>query len=74
MTSRTLIGYKPDYDEKEEPETKQYDIREPNGVRNHYKVGIVHGDSIEFIITECFEKLDEVVEAIPGGWTGEQAF
>ena len=62
-----LIGYKPDYDEDEEYEKKTYTVTGANGVRNYYTVGIANGKSIEFLITPCFEKFDEVVSAVPGG-------
>ena len=69
-----LIGYKPDYDVKDEYEKKTYTITGANGVRNYYTVGIADGDSTEFLITQCFEKFTAVENAVPGGWNGVDLF
>ena len=71
-----LIGFRPDYDPTEAvAKKKTYVITGANGVRNHYDVGKADGSSAEFLITETYEKLDEVISAIPApGWTGVDKF
>ena len=71
----SAIGYKKDYDPREEPaRTKGYQIN-GNGVRHFFKVAIADGSSIEFLMTECFECFDEVDAAVPHpGWTGVVRF
>ena len=69
-----LIGYKQDYDDTAEFDTKTYQVSGAGGLRNFYKVGKADGESIEFLITECYEALDELIPRIPGGWTGADKF
>ena len=63
-----LIGYKPDYDVKEDYKTKNYSVTD-NGVRNTHAIGIADGSSVEFLITETYEKLEELADEIAApGW------
>lgn len=69
-----LIGYKQDYDENADFDTKTYQVSGAGGLRNYYKVARADGESVEFLITECFEPLDELIPRIPEGWTGPDKF
>ena len=75
-TRACLIGYKRDYDPTETyKKTKRYQINTPLGIRNTYEVAIADGTSAEFLMTECFEKFEEVTSVIPPpGWTGVDRF
>ena len=74
-TRACLIGYKPDYDVKSSfPKKKQYQIS-TGGVRNYYDVAIADGVSAEFLMTSCYDKLDDVIAVLPNpGWTGVDKF
>ena len=73
-STKALIGYKLDYNPKEEYDKKTYNITGADGVRNYLDVTIADGESIEFLITMCYEKLDDMVNEVPGGWNGVRLF
>lgn len=75
-TLRTsAIGYKKDYDSREEPARKKTYRINGNGVRHYFMVAIADGNSIEFLMTECFGRFDEIRAAIaPPGWSGVICF
>ena len=53
---------------------KQYQIS-AGDIRNYYDVAIVDGLSAEFLMTCCYDKLNDVIAVLPNpGWTGVDKF
>ena len=71
--SKPLITYDMDYDPKAEHEKKTYQVYVPGG-RTLHDVGMAFGDSIEFLIRETYNKLEQVRQATPGGWNAARRF
>jgi len=74
-SSRALIGYKRDYDPKEDGDINRqsYQVQD-GGTRKYLKVRVSDGSSVEHFLVETAMKLEEVEAAIQGGWTGPQKF
>mmetsp|Transcript_24640 Transcript_24640/g.52532 ORF Transcript_24640/g.52532 Transcript_24640/m.52532 type:complete len:193 (+) Transcript_24640:51-629(+) len=71
--NKPLIRYYLDYDPKEEAPEKTYQINTPNG-REYIGVRISHGESIEELMHETYEGLEEVNGAGVNPWNGVQRF
>jgi len=68
-----LIVYDMDYDSRIERAKVTYQVNVPGGCTYH-DVAISYGDSIEMLIKETYDKLQEVQEMSPGGWNAARRF
>ena len=73
--TKALIRYYIDYNVKENKDREKttYQIT-ANGTRVFYEVLVSFGESIEFLMTEVYDRLEKVRNAVPAGWNGEQRF
>ena len=71
--SKPVFRYYPDYKSLSDAQSKRFQIQTQGG-RNEMKAYIANGESIEFLLRETFERLENVRSAWPGGWNGERQF
>ena len=74
----SLIRHLPDYGVDSKYEKKKFQVNQPGGGgRSELIVAYANGDSIEFMIRECFERLDDVQTALTengNAWTTARRF
>ena len=71
---KSLIGYYVDYDPKKECEKKSYQVNHGRGMRSYLTVGYAFGDSMEFLMRETYDKLEQVRGVTVGGWMPAHQF
>ena len=76
-TGIPLLHYVEDYEVGAVVERKRFQLTHPGGGRSELYVAFASGASTEFLIGECFDKLDDVREAYQMGgnaWNGPRRF
>ena len=76
-TGIPLLRYVENYEVGAVVERKRFQLTHPGGGRSELYVGFASGASTEFMIRECFDKLDDVREAYQmsgNPWNGQRRF
>lgn len=70
----SLIKYVPDYDTTAKLPGTMYQVTTNGGLRSYFEVAIADGTSIELLLRETYDGLEDVRAATPAGWPAVARF